>query len=177
MGFDPAFGVPTDLMQPIYRFFDNLFGSKPKQEKVCIGPEFSDGFVKKTNQKLGDHVTLLQSTKTDLVVGKAQIGGDTLNASLNVGNIKLPNATLDGSNGSIKASGSAGFTTISAEGTWNITNKFKVFGEANAGGLKIEAEIGCNADKKKKKKTCGFKFGVTPGVAGGSFGASYDFDL
>jgi hypothetical protein len=51
MGFDPAFGVPTDLMQPIYRFFDNLFGSKPKQEKVCIGPEFSDGLVKKTNQK------------------------------------------------------------------------------------------------------------------------------
>jgi len=28
-GFDPAFGVPSELMQPVYRWFDNIFGAKP----------------------------------------------------------------------------------------------------------------------------------------------------
>ncbi len=49
--FDPLFGAPSDMMQPVYKFFDSLFGEKPpsKFEKTVNSIQngfgkFKDGF-------------------------------------------------------------------------------------------------------------------------------------
>jgi len=142
--------------------------------KVALGDrkgvnlEFSDEFIMKVNNKLGDHVTLIKADKKNITM--LDVGGKYLDVQ--VGRATLPNIRMSKDFKSLKElkiafKGGVGFNTI--EG--NVGYDIEIFGIKSKGGFRgAIGGLSARGSFSFKVKS-GFKasFIVVPGIGGGGY--------